>query len=283
MSEWEIRPPVLEELPALKALWTNAFSEEGAYVDFLFEQADLLWYALGAFQGGTLAGMLFSLPCVIHGAHRALPSRYVYGVATDPAFRGQGIMTRLEAAASARAKEEGAAAMLLVPAGKSLFAMYQKLGYRTCFYRSFSRLPLAIHANARLAPCDSFFFLSQREKLLAGQTAYVELSPLFRRFRYEDLQFTGAQIWRDIHPDGDGYLIVRPLQNRLLIWETDLRGRRLSEAAGKLAEQTGAGEIRLCGNTGVRIPYGMGKALNGEAGRELSGIPAVYCNLMLNE
>ena len=69
-----------------------------------------------------------------------------FGLATDPAYRGQGLFTRLQAANEGRARELGIRLLLVVPNAASASVFVERLGW--------VRLPsLRVWARARLLPC----------------------------------------------------------------------------------------------------------------------------------
>ena len=60
---------------------------------------------------------------------------YVCGAATRPAYRGAGIMAAMLQAAHSQMRRAGDAGAVLIPASQSLYAYYEKHGYRDFFYQ----------------------------------------------------------------------------------------------------------------------------------------------------
>ncbi len=117
--------PTREQIPALRTLWKQAFGDTDAFLDLFFSTA----YAprrcrCTNAQGQTVAA-LYWFDCTADGEKFA----YLYAVATDPAFRGQGLCRRLMDDTHRLLKEQGYAGTVLVPGEPELFAMYEKMGY----------------------------------------------------------------------------------------------------------------------------------------------------------
>lgn len=114
----------------LKMLWKQAFGDTDAFIDTFFSVAyspDRCRYLT---EGGELAAMLYWFDCEFQGKKIA----YLYAVATDEAYRGQGFCRRLMEKTHRYLAEKGYAGAILVPGSKALFRLYEKLGYRTCCY-----------------------------------------------------------------------------------------------------------------------------------------------------
>ena len=113
-------------IDALKKLWKQAFGDEDAFLDLFFTTA----YAAGRCRWleaeGRPAAALYWFDCSCNGAKYA----YIYAVATDTAFRGQGLCRRLMDETHAVLQAQGYAGAILVPGEPGLFEMYAKMGYR---------------------------------------------------------------------------------------------------------------------------------------------------------
>ena len=79
---------------------------------------------LAARDGERLAAMCFALPQQLSCGDTVLSAAYLYAVATDEGYRGQGLCRALLAFAEKELKKRGADAVLLVPADEGLAAMY---------------------------------------------------------------------------------------------------------------------------------------------------------------
>lgn len=116
---------------AIRYLWDIAFGEDIAFNDYFFENIFIPEYTLIIEEAGCILSMAQTLPYRLRGVGDIT---YIYGAATDPAFRGQGLMRRLLEYSFEKDKAKGAAASALIPAEKGLFDYYKKIGYETQFY-----------------------------------------------------------------------------------------------------------------------------------------------------
>lgn len=120
----ELRPPTAPEEPRLRALFTEAFSD-AAFTDLFFCTAYAPERCLAAFDDDLLAALHW-FDCSLEGRRAA----YVYGIAAFRDRQGRGIGSKLIRGALEHLKGQGYEAVLLVPAGESLFGYYERLGFR---------------------------------------------------------------------------------------------------------------------------------------------------------
>lgn len=278
----EIRNPVPEEYGALRSLWQSVFGDGPDYIDRFFQSADPSACALTAWDGERLASMLYLLPSVFTLDGVSCDGCYVYAVATDPDYRGRGIMTRLEGAACRLAAQDGAKCMALVPANAGLFPMYHKLGYRTRFYLGTSEVAPAVKPAAKLSRCSRNDFLTLRRELLRGKACSFDLYPSGCEYRYHEFQSSGGEILLAEASGAVGYLAGRREGEVYRIAETSLTGRPLAEAAGVLRSRDGVRRVLVTGSCGTLHPYGMLKLLDGAPDGARIRTAAPYMNLMLN-
>lgn len=130
-----IDAPGAHQIPQLRALWQQAFGDPDTFLDGFFAEGFSQERCRCICRDGRIAAALYWFDCQLQGEKFA----YIYAVATDQAFQGQGLCRSLMTAAHAHLQQAGYAAAILVPGSKSLFQLYEKLGYRTCTYiREFS-------------------------------------------------------------------------------------------------------------------------------------------------
>ena len=114
------------DVEQLHALWRQAFGDTEEFTDSFFRAGFSPERCRYIQQDGKIAAALYWFDCFWEGRKTA----YIYGVATDKAYRGQGLCRQLMAHAHKHLQAEGYTGAVLVPAGDSLFAMYEKMGYR---------------------------------------------------------------------------------------------------------------------------------------------------------
>ena len=120
-----IEHPVREDIPALRALWKQAFGDTDAFLDSFFSLAFSADRAMVAREDNKVVGALYWLDC-LWGEKRL---SYIYAVATDKDYRGRGICTALMTRTHQEASEAGKGTVL-VPVENSLRTFYGRLGYR---------------------------------------------------------------------------------------------------------------------------------------------------------
>ena len=112
----------------LRRLWKQAFGDTDAFLDCFFQAAYAPHRCRCVYDGDALAAMLYWFDCTWEDKKLA----YLYAVATDVAFRGQGFCRRLIEDTHRHLNALGYDGSILVPRTEALFSMYEKLGYTTC-------------------------------------------------------------------------------------------------------------------------------------------------------
>lgn len=108
------------------ALWQQAFGDSTEFINGFFRTGFSPDRCRALEKNGTLAAVLYWFDCQWEDKKVA----YLYAVATDKAFRGQGLCRQLMSQTHRELREAGYAGAALVPAEEGLFQMYEKLGYR---------------------------------------------------------------------------------------------------------------------------------------------------------
>ena len=111
----------------LQTLWQEAFQETDAILDAFFLNGFSPDRHHAIYEGDTPVSALYWFDCEFKGRKIA----YIYAVATLKAHQGKGLATKLMHQTHEILKSKGYDGAILVPAGKNLFAFYEKLGYRT--------------------------------------------------------------------------------------------------------------------------------------------------------
>ncbi len=119
-----IKEPQGKDIPALRALWQQAFGDSDEFLDGFFSLG--FSYGRGLWRGDALQAALYWFDCRLEGNKLA----YLYAVATEKAARGQGLCRALMENTHGYLRELGYAGAVLVPGNEGLFRLYEKLGYR---------------------------------------------------------------------------------------------------------------------------------------------------------
>lgn len=121
----QIRRPTREDVPALTALWAEAFGEGDAYCPAFFDRIFCPGDSLVAEDEQGVCAMLHTVRKELYGR----PARYLYAVATAGRCRGRGIFTALHQRLLETVDEE---LFFLIPEREELRGFYRRFGYRDC-------------------------------------------------------------------------------------------------------------------------------------------------------
>lgn len=110
---------------ALKTLWTECFGNEGDWIDAFFRTAFDPNHVCCLRRQGRLAAALCWMDVSCEGRKLA----YLYAIATDPAFRQQGLCRELMMKTHETLAQQGYAGAVLVPGDEGLRQMYGKMNY----------------------------------------------------------------------------------------------------------------------------------------------------------
>lgn len=127
-------------IEGLRQLWKNTFGDSDIFLDMFFETAFSKNRCLCATMQDSVIAALYWFDCEFSNRKIA----YIYAVATDKEFRGQGICHALMTETHLHLKKQGYAGAILSPAEASLFDFYKKMGYETCAYRNQLQLDTSI-------------------------------------------------------------------------------------------------------------------------------------------
>ncbi len=261
-----IRPALAKDMPQLKALWMEAFGDSQPATDYYFRHRFIPEGMLVLQEDGQVQGMLSMLPITLALGERRSPARYLFAIATDLRFRGQGISTRLIEQALEQVQAAGDAAALLVPAGEDLFRFYGKRGFETRFF-----IRQRQYLAGDLPPCPSGSQatpLKQEDMLRLRDAAFLNHG-LFARWGVDALRYIlgsgetfGAVLLRLSAPGGEGYVFAEWQGDTLLVKELAAVGMTEETALSVLHSRVGAARyaVRLKdreGEPGQRLPFGM--------------------------
>ena len=175
------------DLPALKALWKQAFDDTDAEIDVFFTSVypDALGFC--AEEEGAVVSMLFALPVTLAHGERTENAAYLYAVATDKAHRGRGLCRALMAYAEKELKKRYVSCLLLVPEDEDLARYYETLGYtrQNACTRQTLQADAPGGAAGAVPPQD---YAGLRETLLFD-TPHVRYSKTLLTYAAEDLTF----------------------------------------------------------------------------------------------
>ena len=117
--------PAPEQIPQLRSLWQQAFGDSEAFLDDFFSTGFSPDRCRCITVADRPAAALYWFPAQCEDAKLA----YLYAVATDAAFRGQGLCHKLMENTHRHLAAQGFHGTLLVPGSSSLVSFYAGMGY----------------------------------------------------------------------------------------------------------------------------------------------------------
>ncbi len=120
--------PKIEQIPALRQLWQEAFGDKDAFLDCFFSTAFSPERCLCICDGERVASALYWLDAAWEGGKGA----YIYALATAKTYRGRGYAHSLLSATREKLGQQGYQAAILVPGSAQLERFYLAQGY-CCF------------------------------------------------------------------------------------------------------------------------------------------------------
>lgn len=156
----ELRPARQEDIPALWALWQEAFGDDDRFLEDFFA----LGFAPERSRVLTAEGRPVSALYWFDGVWGGGRFAYLYAVATEKASRGRGYSSRLLEDTCAHLQKAGYDGALLVPGEKGLFDFYGRLGFLPCCPMETRPLPQGEGPFEALTPAE---YESRREEFRA--------------------------------------------------------------------------------------------------------------------
>ncbi|NLG25954.1 MAG: GNAT family N-acetyltransferase [Clostridiales bacterium] len=265
---------------AIMALWSACFGDPPGALAAYFNLRHRDEYMPVWAQDGAIVGMLSMLPVALRVGGASYPGRYVFAVATDPAWRGRGISTQLLAFAHDWMRQNGVRLSALVPADQGLFDFYGRRGYKTYFYQrrlslSPAELPLP-PVGARVARCDAAAWLEARDRAFEA-CPFVRWGEDALAFMMNDEWLDGGGVARVDTPTGRAIAAWDWDGDQAVVRELALQGLAAPQALAALHAKLGASAYRLrvhagCCPGGEVAPYGMIRWLDGDP-PEAGGLP----------
>ena len=259
------------DIPALRALWSLAFGDDGAYVDNFFHTYYRPERVLVLEEEGQVRSMTawFDTAFVVPGRGRSRAA-YLYAVATHPDCRGKGLAARLLKGADGYFRSLSIPAVTTVPAEPSLHNFFGANGFRECFVHQsqVSRLdaerapsPPTLSLEA-LSPAD---YGALREELL-GDIPHILYPEDALAYQAGCCALGGGGLYRAGTPYGPALLCVEWASREKAVVKELLAGPQAAgfvQEEGRLPSLLGASllEVRAPVREGPPVPFGMLKWL----------------------
>lgn len=219
--------PTIADIPALRALWREAFGDGDAFLDSFFSTAYSSSRARLTRVDGDIAGALYWFDCECDGEKFA----YIYAVATAKKHRGKGICTSLMDDTHAHLKALGYAGAILVPGEESLIAFYEKIGYAVCSSAD------EISVKAGHLPCPITRVTKKEYRLLRRR--YLPNGGVLQEGEGLDFLSTMAMFYK-----GRDFILAADIKGDKLVG-LELLGNKSTENAAAITAALGAAEGRF--------------------------------------
>lgn len=233
--------PGQDQMPGLRQLWKDTFSDTDAFLDAFFAAAFSPGRCLCAAEGAEVLAAVYWFDCSARDEKIA----YLYALAVQSAHRGNGIGSRLMEKVHALLAEQGYQGVLLVPQEAHLQRLYSRRGYRLATtLREFTCSPGPVAAQHRQV--DAAAFARLRREYLPDRSVIQE---------GENLAFLETQV--EFYAGDDFLLTARKEADRL--FAPELLGN-LNAAPGILRTLgCSQGTFRTIG---CETPFAMYRPLN---------------------
>ena len=156
-----IKTPEKQDIPALRALWKEAFGDPDTFLDTFFVAGFSPNRSRGVFLENQPVAALYWFDCAWAGKKIA----YLYAIATAKNRQGQGLCRALMTDTHNHLKSLGYHGAALVPAKEELFSLYEKFGYEG-FYPATRQEVTAEEKPISLQPIDGQTYSRLRQNLL---------------------------------------------------------------------------------------------------------------------
>ncbi len=232
-------------------IWSEAFGDPAEFSKMVFEKFAGPGNVYVEEADGQVAAILSAVPCTLKG-HKGF---YFYGLATEQAQRGKGLMTNLMRFAESAVHEQGADFVCLIPASESLFAFYEKQGWQRAFGLRKLERPIKknLWAQAEFDSCTAGQLLELREQ-------YCPDSVLLDKNRMIQELTNLYSCGITVVTNQDGYALYFEKDGMLDVIEIFAEGERAAEKLLEAArEKIGAEKARITVGAGSTLFLGEGK------------------------
>ena len=154
----------MNDMPEIYRNWEEAFLDTKEEISDLFETFAGKVRVCILRKGDTVAAQLCLLPVKVMG-HEA---EYIYAVATNRAYRNEGLCTQLLKEVALLLKQEGKCG-ILVPADMKLQAFYKKRGFADFYFPESFIVRADERQTVKMAPCTVKDYIKLRQIAFRGK------------------------------------------------------------------------------------------------------------------
>lgn len=259
----ELRTARDTDIPALYALWHEAFGDERPAIDAFFQTCYKPENTLVAAENGVPVSVLYWIEAAYQAGGETLSVRYIFAAATAKSARSKGYMSALLRYTRQTAAARQIDLLFLVPAEETLFAYYGARGFQNAFSKTVYKL-----TDTQLSECADTS--AQRREPTAEQWAHARETALHAvphivwsepalslALRY------GAMFDTEIFVTDGGYFTAERDGAPVLATEFCAETGTFPALCGALLETVPAKQYTLCTPCGIQMPavFGAGETV----------------------
>jgi len=233
-----------EYIPELKIMWHKIFGDSESYLKSFFGKVYKDENTLVDIENSKVVSVLFMIPYkfILDGRENNIV--YLYALATDPAYRGRKIMSKLIQKSLDISTKRGYALSVLIPADDSLFEYYRQFGFKEYFDRVMITKTIADIDNEQTnkefeiqeirqisidlikADSEQIWDAYSHSDIFASEG--IILSKEQNEYYIEELKSEGGQAYVfKMAGNKDGYALLQLRDNNLLVLETNVDANNL--------------------------------------------------------
>lgn len=176
----QIKSPNTSHIPAMRALWKEAFGDTDDFLDNFYKTAYSPKHSRIITLYNKVVAALYWFDC----SYNNMPIAYIYAVATATTARGQGYCHKLMETTHKHLKMQGYAGAILVPGDASLVKLYENMGYNISTHIDI------IHCNGK--PTDIELHLIDKDEYARRRRSLLPEGSVLQE--HENLDFLETQV-----------------------------------------------------------------------------------------
>lgn len=254
------------DIPQAKALWSEAFGDSDAFIDWYFANKVIPGNSLGMFDG-RLVSVVHMIPVNVRVQGKALKSAFIAGAATAKDRRGEGLMRTLLYESLKLMKRRGVTLTHLYPFKHSF---YENFGWATYSYAHFRSAEKRTACAADITESGDLELLAPLyERMMSAFDGYIVRGSREWRWRMEEHAADGgktAVLLKDGAPSA--YMLYNSVKGRAGVIETvysDEQDIRPLLAYILANGHSGVDYFLPAGEGPGASPYGMARVVDAQA------------------
>ncbi len=252
-KSFEIRFPFESDYENLKALWQTAFDDSIESLDYFFENTVSPQRVMAIYEYNKPVSVLYMLESEIIISEKKYSAYYIYAVCTHPDFRGKGLMKSLFKELFNVAKSRNIDYLFLVPEEKSLFKVYEKLGFEIGFSYSQKEVSKIDCSNNQQIKKQNLTYKEYR-RTVSENPKKVPVAVLKESTFNSFFNSVSGEV-KIVFVENEGYALYEEAEEKLIIFELFGNEQLLLNAVFRNTEKESLIYRQISNENPV--PYGM--------------------------